>query len=93
MGKGVVGTKSNVASSATAVDILAANPLRKRFQVFNDSSAILYLDETGGTPSASSYTTQIAAGGYYESAEYCAVNKLTGLWASANGNARVTDWQ
>lgn len=84
-------TLANVASSATSVTLLASNANRKNAVFFNDSTAVLYL-KFGATASTSSYTVQIAANGYYE----LPVGKIytgiiDGIWASANGNARVTE--
>lgn len=84
-------TLSNVSSSATNVTLLASNANRLNAAIFNDSTQILYV-KLGTTASTSSYTVQIAAGGYYE---LPTVNIYTGIidgiWASANGNARVTE--
>ena len=71
--------------------LLAANPNRRAFSVFNDSTAVLYL-KLGGTASTSSYTVQIAAGGFYElPATWGYAGVVDGIWASATGNARVTE--
>ena len=59
--------------------------------VFNDSSAILYL-KFGTTASTSSYTVQLAAGAFYEFPQAVFGGRVDGIWASANGNARVTSW-
>lgn len=88
------GTQSIVASSATDVTILASNANRLGAMIFNDSTQILYLLVGSGTSSATVYTVQIPASGYYELPEtkyghYTGI--LKGLWASANGNARVTE--
>lgn len=97
-GIGVVastGTKANVASSATSVTIAAANVTRKSITIVNDSTAILYLDRTGGTASATSYTDFLAGstGGVPVS---LTVNNftgaVTGIWASAAGFARVSEF-
>lgn len=82
---------TSVASSATSVTLLASNTARKGATVFNDSTAILYL-KFGATASATSYTVQIAAGGYYEfpgPTVYSGV--VDGIWSAANGNARLTE--
>lgn len=82
---------TSVASSATSVTLLASNAARKGATVFNDSTAILYL-KFGATASATSYTVQIAAGGYYEfpgPTVYSGV--VDGIWSAANGNARLTE--
>lgn len=85
------GTKANVSGSASSVTILAANVGRTGAAITNDSSAILYLDLTGGTASATSYTVQLAAGAYYEIPFYYS-GLITGIWASATGAARVTEF-
>lgn len=82
-------TLSNVSSSASNVTLLAANAARKGATIFNDSSAILYV-KFGTTASTSSYTVQMAAGGYFE-VPFGYTGRIDGIWASANGNARVTE--
>ena len=85
------GTKSNVSGSASSVTILASSSSRKGATIFNDSSAILYLDLSGGTATTGSYSTQIAAGGYYE-VPGVYTGLITGIWSSGTGNARVTQF-
>lgn len=87
--KAQTATLTNVASSATSVTVLAANNARKGAQFYNDSTQILYL-KFGTTASTSSFTVPLAAATYYElPAGY--VGRIDGIWASANGNARVTE--
>jgi hypothetical protein len=84
-------TLSNVASSATNVTLLASNAARLGATIYNDSTQVLYV-KFGTTASATSYVVQIAANGYYEvpgPAVY--TGRIDGIWASANGNARVTE--
>jgi hypothetical protein len=83
------GTLTNVSSSASNGTILASNTAREGATIFNDSTAILYL-KFGTTASATSYTVQVAAGGYYE-VPFGYTGIIDGIWASANGNARVTE--
>jgi hypothetical protein len=83
-------TLANVASSASSVTLLAANLSRLGATIFNDSTAILYV-KFGTTASSSSYTVQIAGGGYYEMPDPVYTGRIDGIWASANGNARVTE--
>lgn len=89
------GTKANVSGSASSVTILAANTSRKSVTIVNDSTAILYLDRTGGTASSTSYTdflpgtvggvpTQITINDF--------TGLITGIWASATGAARVSEY-
>jgi hypothetical protein len=90
-------TLANVASSATSVNLFAASAdpyaavdvLGRT--VFNDSTQVLYL-KFGATASTTSYTVQIPAGGYYEFPHPIYAGQVTGIWASANGSARLTGW-
>jgi hypothetical protein len=88
------GTKSTVASSsASSVTILAANTSRKGAMIYNDSTQILYLDLSGGTASSSSYSVQMGPNMLFELPGPTIYNGvITGIWASANGNARVTEF-
>lgn len=87
------GTESTVASSATSVALLALNTSRKGYSVFNASTQILYLRQsaTAATASSGGYTVQIAAGGYWES-PFNYTGAVTGIWASANGAASITEY-
>lgn len=91
VGDAVAGTAtlSNVASSASNVTLLTANVARKGATIYNDSSAILYV-KFGATASTSSYTVQLPASAYYE-VPFSYTGRIDGIWASANGNARVTE--
>lgn len=84
-------TKANVAGSASSVTILAANVLRRGASVWNDSTAILYLDLTGGTASATSCSVKLIADAFYE-VPFGYTGLITGIWASATGAARVTEF-
>lgn len=83
-------TLSNVASSASNVTLLAANPKRIGATLFNDSTQVVYV-KFGATASNTSYTVQIASNGYYEVPAPVYTGIIDGIWASANGNARVTE--
>lgn len=89
--RSVTATLANVASSATNTTLFSSNAGSNGRTVFNDSTAVLYL-KYGTTASATSYTVQIAAGGYYEFPQPVYDGQVDGIWASANGNARVTSW-
>lgn len=89
--RSTTGTHSNVTASASSVTILAANANRLGASVFNDGAATLYLDTSGGTASTSNYTVQLAPNSYFEvPANYSGL--ITGIWASATGNARVVEY-
>ncbi len=84
-----VSAVTSVASSASNVTILALNAQRRGATICNDSTAILYL-KLGATASTSSFTVKMLADAYYEvPAQYTGI--IDGIWASANGNARVTE--
>lgn len=84
---------SNVASSATVVDIAVANEFRTQLTIFNDSTANLYL-KLGSAATTSSYSIKISAGGYFELAGGTTVYSglVTGIWDAVNGAARVTEY-
>lgn len=85
-------TLSNVSASASSVTVLAANSSRLTATVYNDSSAILYL-KFGTTASTTSFTLAMAAGSYAEFPKTLyGTGIVTGIWASATGAARVTEY-
>lgn len=87
------GTQTSVASSATDVTILASNASREGAVIYNDSTQILYLLLASGTSSTSNYSVQVPSQSYFEvpgPSIYTGVIK--GIWAAANGNARVTEF-
>lgn len=92
--KAITATLSNVAGSATSVTLLAANNNRVGATITNDSSVVLYI-KFGTTASTTSYTVVLAGAAsapfsYYEvPAGYA--GRIDGIWASATGNARVTE--
>lgn len=93
----------SVPSSATNVTLFDAYPADHGRCIFNDSTAVLYV-KFGANASTSSYTVQIAAGGYFEfplgsnslysgqAGSGIYTGQVDGVWASANGNARLTSW-
>jgi hypothetical protein len=88
-------TLANVAGSASSVTLQAANTLRKGLVIVNDSTAILYV-KFGSAASTTSFTYFLAGsvGGVPATLELPAVvynGIVTGIWASATGNARVTE--
>lgn len=85
-------TLTNVASSVTSVQILAANGRRLGSAIFNDSTAVLYLKLGAGAASTTSFTLPVAAGAYYE-VPFVYTGVINGVWAAANGFARVTEFK
>lgn|SRR3990167_10811725 len=83
-------TLSNVSGSASSVTVLAANTSRKGVIIHNDSSAILYI-KFGATASTSSFTYRLNPFATYEMRAPIYQGVIDGIWASATGNARVTE--
>lgn len=80
---------TSVASSASNVTLLASNANRRGATIFNDSSAILYV-KLGATASTSSFTAKLIQDAYYE-VPFGYTGIIDGIWASATGNARITE--
>lgn len=85
----VASASTSVAASASNVTLLAANASRRGATIYNDSTVALHL-KLGATASTSSFTIKLAADGYYEVPAFYA-GIIDGIWASATGNARVTE--
>ena len=83
-------TLSNVASSATSVQLLGSTAGRKGGYFFNDSTQVLYI-KFGTTASATSFTVKMAAGSFYEIPQPVYTGRIDGIWASADGNVRITE--
>ena len=83
---------TSVSSSATSVQLLAANPARKAAYFYNDSNQILYLAYGTANASTTAYTVQIQANGFFEMpTKPIYTNAIQGIWASANGAVRITE--
>jgi hypothetical protein len=93
--KPATGTVSSVAGSASSVTLLAANAARKGATVTNDSSALLYVKLAASAASTSSYTVVLAGAAAapfsYMEVPFSYTGEIRGIWASATGNARVTE--
>ena len=89
---------ANVASSATSVPLFAAAtaPGTNGRTIVNESTQRLYV-KFGATASATSYTVALEGAAappyaYFEFPQPCYAGLVSGIWASANGSARVTSW-
>lgn len=83
-------TPTNVASSATSVQLLAANANRRAASIFNDSTQDLYIKE-GTTASATDFLTIIPPKSLYEFPLPIYTGRVDGIWAAANGSARIVE--
>jgi hypothetical protein len=85
-------TKSNVTAAAASTSILAANSQRAAAMVFNDSTTNLYLDLSGGTASATSFSVKIPPGVLYEFPYPAVLGAITGIGETGvTGTWRVTE--
>ena len=83
------GTQTNVASSATNVNLLASNANRLGAIIFNDSTSVLFV-KLGSTASATSFAYRMPSNSTLE-IPYGYTGAIDGIWVSANGNARITE--
>jgi hypothetical protein len=90
--KAATATISRVASSASSVQLLAANTNRLGVVVVNDSSQTLYL-KFGTTASATDYTYKIRSQTTIEVifSSFVYTGRIDGIWAAANGAAQITE--
>lgn len=77
----------NVTNSSTV--ILASNANRLGATIYNEGSAICYL-KLGATASLTSYTLQIATGGYYE-VPFAYTGAIDGITSASTAQLRVTE--
>lgn len=86
---------AQVASSATTVPLAAANKNRVMAVVHNDSTAVLYI-KLGADASSTDYTYRMKPQGTMELPIHedgrVYDGLITGVWASANGFAYVTEY-
>jgi hypothetical protein len=86
-----VATLANVASSASSAPLIAPGVGIHGRIIYNDSTAVLYV-KFGATASITSYTVQVPAQGTFAFPQPLYDGEVDGIWASANGNARITTW-
>jgi hypothetical protein len=86
-------TKTNWTVAATSGTVLASNASRKGASFWNDGTATVYLDLSGGTASATSCTVKLLPDAYYELPDRAVVTgTITGIGSSATGTVRVTEF-
>ena len=83
-------TVTAVPASVSSVTLAASNSLRRGLQIFNDSTAVLYVKH-GTTASTASYTVKMIAGAFYEIPAPVYTGRVDGIWDAVNGNAMVTE--
>jgi len=80
-------TSVSVTNSTTS--ILAANANRLGATIYNEGSAICYM-KLGSTASLTSYTLQIASGGYYE-LPFNYTGAIDGITSASTAQLRITE--
>jgi hypothetical protein len=83
-------TITSVAASASSVTLWASNPAARGRMAVNDGTANLYL-AYGATATTSAYTVLVPSNGYFELPKPLYTGAVSGIWSSANGNARLTE--
>ncbi len=81
---------STITAATSSTSILAANAARKGATIWNNSTAILYLD-LDAAASTTDYAARLQAGGYYE-IPYGFTGAVSGIWSAVNGNALVREF-
>ena len=71
------------------VTLKAINLARLGLSIHNDSTQILYV-KLGTTATTTDYTVRMSAQDHYE-VPFGYTGRIDGIWASANGNAYVTE--
>lgn len=82
---------TNVAASATSVQLIASNTSRRALVLYNDSTVTCYV-KFGTTASSSSFTFLMqAASTLILNEDPIYTGRIDGIWASATGNMRITE--
>lgn len=81
---------TNVASVTTSVVLAAANAARRGLIIVNDSTKVLYV-AFAATASATAFTYKLGGGATVELPLNGYTGVVSGIWATANGNARITE--
>jgi hypothetical protein len=87
--RGTLSACTSVAAAVLDTLLLAANPERVGATIFNDSSSLCYV-KFGPGASDTSFTVRLGEYAYYE-VPFKYVGQINAYWASAAGDARVTE--
>lgn len=83
-------THSNVPAAVASTQLLAANSARVGATIYNDSAAELIVN-LGAAAAPTGITVDMLPGSYYE-VPFGWTGSVFGIWASAVGAARVTEF-
>lgn len=88
--KATTPAQTSVSVLITSTEILAANSNRIGMTIYNESGAICFI-KLGSTASLTSYTAQIAIGGYFE-LPYYYTGVISGITVAITSILRVTEF-
>lgn len=83
--------QTSVASSASSVSLLAANAARRGAVMFNDSTQACYVT-FGATATSSNFTYKLFPSQTLVFDVPVYPGAVSGIWDSANGNMRITEF-
>ncbi len=83
--------RSSVAAAAADTLIVAANPLRKKLHIYNDSNSALYIGLGSTAVSITDFTDLVGSRGRAVFDRQDAGCEVRGRWVSATGSARITE--
>lgn len=83
-------TLTNVAASASSVQLLASNSSREGASFYNDSNSNCYV-KLGTTASTSSFAIKMEPKSYFYLTVPIYTGPIDAIWDTANGNMRVTE--
>lgn len=86
-----VANTTEVAASATVVTLKAANNSRLGLSIYNDDGGANLKVKLGEAAGADDFGLVVLPGGYFE-VPFGYVGIVTGIWDSASGSARVTEF-
>jgi hypothetical protein len=91
-GHPALGAPSNVDSSATVVPLFTVDEATKKLLIYNDSTAVLMVGFWADTSATKfSFAIQPNTGELLETNEL-PLGVIYGIWAAANGSARITEF-
>lgn len=82
----------SVASSASSVSLVAANPARKGISIYNNSTAALYLSYATPATAANSFMQMQPGSLLMLDQQLMVSNAIYGIWTAANGTAQITEY-
>lgn len=81
---------TTVAAAASSTTLISSNANRLGVVIRNDSSSVLYIRDNASVVTSANATVKLDAGGMY--ANYLWTGEIRGIWASATGNAVITEY-